>query len=123
MSTHRIAFYNGKPLWIGSINKLDKQIEETHTFEKAKEWDFHHSFYFQHPEKVSEGGDCVPFFIITGPDGKSKVSTFWREPDNPELNRYLENVLEFDNIDYDDETGKPVTKINDNIVSGVQDRY
>ena len=43
---HGLLLKTNERFWIGSVNVLDGEIEEVHTYEKAEENDFHHSFYF-----------------------------------------------------------------------------
>ena len=56
--------FNGKKCWCGSINTLDGIIEETHSYNKASSYDFHHSFYFTDTsiEKM-DNGDCLFFYV------------------------------------------------------------
>ena len=53
-----------KPFWIGTINVMDGEIEEVHTYEEARDNDFHHSFYFSQPqvEKMTDG-EVMIFWI------------------------------------------------------------
>jgi len=44
-----ILLRTNEPFWIGAVNILDGYIEEVHTFETAKDNDFHHSMYFSIP--------------------------------------------------------------------------
>lgn len=55
---------NNKKFWIGTANVLDGEIEEIHTYEKARSYDFHHSFYFSHSqiEKITNE-ECVVFWV------------------------------------------------------------
>ena len=129
MSTHRIAYYKGKPIWSGVINKLDKVIEEVHPFKDALDADFHHSFYFSHPEKILlDNNDTerenVFFYITEDDNGKTKASTDWRVrglQDVGYLEDYLNNsgILEFDESDYDDDD-KPVVKLG-NIADSIKE--
>lgn len=128
MSTHRIAYYKGKPFWSGAINRLDKTIEEIHPFSEALAGDFHHSFYFKHPEKIlldsNDNGENVFFYITEGEDGKSRATTEWRVrgiKDLDYLEKYLNNsgILEFDDDDYDDDDNK-VVALNKNVIDGIQ---
>jgi hypothetical protein len=53
--------------WIGSVNVLDGEIEEVHTYEEAKSYDFHHSFYFsQAQQEKMEEGECHVFWVEDG---------------------------------------------------------
>lgn len=56
--------FNGKKAWSGAVNSLDGVIEETHPYENAKEYDFHHSFYFSDPaiERIANGESL--FFYV-----------------------------------------------------------
>jgi hypothetical protein len=62
----------GKKFWIGSVNVLDGQIEEVHTYQAAERNDFHHSYYFSiaQQEKMSDGVSVV-FWIDQGGDIES----------------------------------------------------
>jgi len=55
---------NNKKFWIASVNIIDGEIEETHTYQKAADNDFHHSLYFSidQLEKI-ENGECMIFWI------------------------------------------------------------
>jgi hypothetical protein len=54
----------GEEFWIGTVNVLDGEIEEVHTYEKAKNNDFHHHFYFSisQLDKMNEK-ECMIFWI------------------------------------------------------------
>jgi hypothetical protein len=54
----------GKPFWIGTVNVMDGEIEEVHTYEEAAANDFHHSFYFSpgQQEKMVDG-EAMVFWI------------------------------------------------------------
>lgn len=54
----------GEKFWIGSVNVMDGEIEEVHTYEEARDNDFHHNFYFSpaQVEKFTEG-ECMIFWI------------------------------------------------------------
>ena len=54
----------GEPFWIGTVNVMDGEIEEIHTYEEARDNDFHHSFYFSQPqqEKMTDG-EVMIFWI------------------------------------------------------------
>jgi hypothetical protein len=61
---HGILLKNNKRFWIGSVNVFDGKIEEVHTYEKAEDCDFHHSFYFSMPqlEKI-KNEECMVFWV------------------------------------------------------------
>lgn len=66
-SNEAILKRSGERFWIGSINILDGYIEEVHTYEKAAENDFHHSFYFSHDQLEKMRDEiCLPFWIDRG---------------------------------------------------------
>lgn len=54
----------GEEFWIGTVNVYDGEIEEVHTYEEARDNDFHHSFYFSQSqiEKMTNG-ECMIFWI------------------------------------------------------------
>lgn len=56
--------YNGKNAWSGAVSTIDGAIEETHPYSRAKDYDFHHSFYFSDPaiERI-ESGDSLLFYV------------------------------------------------------------
>lgn len=62
--------FNGQGAWSGAVNALDGTIEETHPYKRAKENDFHHSFYFSDPmiEKIANGDNL--FFYV---DNKNNI--------------------------------------------------
>jgi hypothetical protein len=68
-----ILLKNKAPFWIGSVNILDGEIEEVHTFDEAQEHDFHHSFYFSQNqvEKIDQE-ECMIFWILNG-----KIESTW----------------------------------------------
>jgi hypothetical protein len=51
----------GKLFWIGTVNVYDGEIEEVHTYEEARNNDFHHHFYFSSAqvEKMVEGNVMI----------------------------------------------------------------
>lgn len=61
---HAILLKTGERFWIGSANVYDGEIEEVHTYEKAKDNDFHHSFYFSEGqlEKIKDE-ECMIFWV------------------------------------------------------------
>ena len=79
-STRNNALFKGKPIWCGSASLLDGYIEEVHTYEDARNEDFHHSLYFSIPqaEKISNGENT--FFWI---EDDGTVYTDWRWEDAP----------------------------------------
>ena len=40
------GLWKGRKFWSGSFCILDGIIEEVHTYERAQDYDFHHSYYF-----------------------------------------------------------------------------
>lgn len=52
------------PFWIGTVNTLDGEIEEIHTYEEAQQHDFHHSYYFSNSqiEKIDQE-ECMVFWV------------------------------------------------------------
>ena len=54
----------GEEFWIGSVNVMNGEIEEVHTYEEARDKDFHHNLYFSpvQVEKFTEG-ECMIFWI------------------------------------------------------------
>lgn len=119
--SYRQAKYNNKPVWSGLFNLLDSTIEESHPFSKARSADFHHSFYFDHPEKLDDDNN-VFFYIDKGEDGSTKVNTLWRDAENKDAERALSKLLDLSDItDYDDETDEPLgMKISKSIIDGVR---
>lgn len=119
--SYRQARYNNKPVWSGLINLLDNTIEESHPFSEAREGDFHHSFYFEHPEKLDDDNN-VFFYIVKGDDGSTKVNTLWRNAENKDAEEVLSKMLDLsDTTDYDDETDEPIsTMLNKNVVSAIK---
>lgn len=63
-NNHAILKNTGEKFWIGTINLLDNEIEEVHTYEEAESHDFHHSYYFSEGQldKISEG-ECAIFWV------------------------------------------------------------
>jgi len=54
----------GEEFWIGTVNVLDGEIEEVHTYEQARDNDFHHTFYFSEPQQEKmTNGECMIFWI------------------------------------------------------------
>ena len=101
--SYRKAYYNGKELWCGAINVLDGVIEETHDFNTARDNEFHHSFYFRHPEKIGSG-ECAFFYIDKDKNGNTNVFTQWREDRNDAIERKLRSMLDLsDNTDYSED--------------------
>lgn len=50
--------------WIGTVNVFDGEIEEVHTYEQARDNDFHHSFYFSEPQQEKMiNHECMIFWI------------------------------------------------------------
>lgn len=85
------ASYKGKRFWSGCVNLLDGKIEEVHTYEEAKAYDFHHSLYFT--EKCIEGmsnGD-MSFFCI-GINGE--IQGDWRMSISKEILAIIEEQLD-----------------------------
>ena len=68
------AYWHGRPFWCGSVNLLDGQIEEVHTYRQAEAASFHHSWIFsdQQVEKM-DNGECAFFWIDDG-----KIEGDWR---------------------------------------------
>jgi hypothetical protein len=88
-SDKNMAEYNGKKFWIGSFNTLNGEIEETHTYEEAKENGFHHSFYFSpQTQENMYNEDSVIFWIKNG-----KIELGWRES--------LDDIMKNKNINED----------------------
>lgn len=85
------AAYNGRPIWCGSVNLLDGEIEEVHSYEEAQAMDFHHSLYFSEAqvEKMA-GGECAFFWIDSG-----QVEVNWRERCDPAVAQRLTAQLSF----------------------------
>lgn len=54
----------GEEFWIGTVNVYDGEIEEVHTYEEARNNDFHHHFYFS-PAQVEKmiARECMIFWI------------------------------------------------------------
>jgi hypothetical protein len=54
----------GELFWIGTVNVYDGEIEEVHSYEEARNDDFHHSYYFSQPqiEKMTNG-EVMIFWI------------------------------------------------------------
>ena len=73
--------FKGKKCWSGAVNTLDGTIEEVHSYKEAKEYDFHHSFYFsdEQIDKMEEGLSC---FFMVFPDHTIMVNAMSRF--NPE---------------------------------------
>ena len=69
--------YNGRPFWCGSVNLLDGEIEEVHSYGEAQAMGFHHSLYFSQAqvEKMA-AGECAFFWIDNG-----QVDIDWGEKD------------------------------------------
>lgn len=69
--------YKGKKAWSGAVDTLDGTIEEVHSYNEAKDYGFHHSFYFsdEQLEKMEEGLSCV-FFVWN--DHKIQVDAMCR---------------------------------------------
>ncbi len=122
--SYRQAKYNNKPVWSGLFNLLDNTIEESHPFSEARSNDFHHSFYFKHPEKLDDDNN-VFFYIDKGNDGSTKVNTLWRDATNEDAERALSKLLDLsDTTDYDDETDEPIgSKLNKNIIAAIKRGY
>ena len=80
--------FNGKGAWSGSVNPLDGTIEETHSYDEAKDYDFHHSFYFTDPtlEKMNSG-DSLFFFVDK--DGNVNIDPMERGDDRPYNERFI----------------------------------
>lgn len=59
-----VASFKGRPFWSGCVNILDGTIEETHTYQTALRWDFHHSMYFSMGaiERMEEG-ESIFFWV------------------------------------------------------------
>ena len=79
---------NNKRFWIGTVNIHDGNIEEVHTFEHAKHYDFHHSFYFS-PEQYEKiyNGDCIIFW-----DNGGGIEN-WENNLTPELIKKIKDQL------------------------------
>ena len=73
--------FNNKPAWSGTVNTLDGTIEETHSYEEAKDYGFHHSFYFsdEQIDKLESGETC---FFCVFPDKTIMINAMCRF--NPE---------------------------------------
>lgn len=119
--SYRQAKYNNEPVWSGLFNLLDNTIEESHPFSKARGADFHHSFYFEHPEKLNDDSS-VFFYIDKDDNGSTKVNTLWRGAANKDAERALSKLLDLSDItDYDDETDEPIgTKLNKSIIDAIE---
>ena len=48
--------WKGKPTWIGVVDLRDGEIIATWTYQKAEDYDFHHSFYMdeEYLEKIKD---------------------------------------------------------------------
>lgn len=68
--------FKGRRFFCGAFNPLDGYIEELHTWEEAKEWNFHHSLYFT-PD-VAEGinHEELVFFWVDRETGE--LGLWWR---------------------------------------------
>lgn len=76
----------GQKFWIGSVNVLDGEIEEVHTYQEAKSYDFHHSFYFSSAQQEKlEDGECHIFWIDDG-----EIESAWTQ--GP-VSRNIENKI------------------------------
>lgn len=96
-STGNTFTYKGKDYWSGSVNTLDGEIEEVHTFKEAKDADFHHSFYFSYEQQDKmEEGECV-FFCI-----------------DEEGNIFVDPIGRGDPIDDNDDERNPYGNYNSN---------
>ena len=78
MADKNQAVYGGRPFWCGSVNLLDGQIEEVHSYGEAQAMDFHHSLYFSEAqvEKMA-AGECAFFWINDG-----RVEIDWEDRDS-----------------------------------------
>ena len=49
--------WKGKPYWIGIVDLMDGEIIMMYTYQKASNYDFHHSFYMdlEYQEKIKDG--------------------------------------------------------------------
>ena len=68
------GIFRGKRFWSGSVNLIDGEIEEVHTYEEAKANDFHHSSYFSEGQVEKMDDEENAFFWVE--DGK--VYGNWR---------------------------------------------
>ena len=84
--------FNGKNAWSGAISALDGVIEETHPYRDAKEYDFHHSFYFSEPaiERIGNG-DSLFFYVDE--DGNVQIDPIGRGQ-GYDKNALLSKILE-----------------------------
>jgi hypothetical protein len=64
---HGLLKKTGERFWIGTVNVLDGEIEEVHTYEEAERNDFHHSLYFSQSQidKI-DNEECMVFWINSG---------------------------------------------------------
>lgn len=71
---------NGERFWIGTINLWNYKIEEVHTYEEAKQADFHPDFYFSSRQLGRVREELCEYFWYEGeydigvdPDFPSKI--------------------------------------------------
>lgn len=87
-------YYKGKQAWSGSISALDGVVEETHPYGRARENDFHHSFYFSEPA-VERIGNGESLFFYVDEDGNVEIDPIGRGQGydkNALMKRLLEQI-------------------------------
>lgn len=83
------ATFKGQPFWCGVVNSIDGIIEEVHTYEEARDNDFHHSFYFTDKGLDAFTEKYGEFFWIEG----GKVMTYSPDSLSPKIkNKILEQI-------------------------------
>jgi hypothetical protein len=81
--------YNGRRFWSGSIDPLDMNIQELHTYETALAADWNHSFYFSESEVHRINNGESHFFWFR--DGE--LNLHWRERPDPEIEHKMRRAI------------------------------
>jgi hypothetical protein len=90
--SRNVATFFGEPFWCGAVDIESGEILEAHTFEKAEEVDFHHSFYFSEESQQGMRNGSVGFFYMS-PDGHVNVDMLERSEYHHAVNPHLSSKI------------------------------